>query len=85
MGIKMNVGLVSTGLVSMLVFKRGGSKAFFSGLGAGAGLGYGWCQNDFFLKDPKLNDALIPKSLDDEANRYWNAVSGWVPSFAKFK
>jgi len=85
LGLKMNVGLIASGLVSMLVFKRTGSRAFMTGIGAGSGLGYAWCENDFYLKDPKLNDKMIPKSLESEISKYWKKVDNMVPNFAKFK
>jgi hypothetical protein len=85
LGLKMNVGLIGSGILSMLIFKRAGSRAFLTGIGGGSGFGYAWCQNDFYLKDPKINDALIPKSIEGEFQKYWSKVNGLVPDFAKFK
>ena len=83
LGLKGSVGLVSAGLLSVIVARRSCSRWFTAGLGAGVGVGYAWCQNDLFLKDPKLVD--LPTGFEAEFNKVWNKTSGYVPEFAKFK
>lgn len=83
LGLKGSVGLGSAGILSLLVARRSCTRWFVAGLGGGAGFGYGWCQNDMFLKDPKLVD--LPVGLEAEFNKVWTKTSGYVPAFAKFK
>jgi len=83
LGLKGSVGLVSAGILSLLVARRSCTRWLVAGLGGGAGLGYGWCQNDMFLKDPKLVD--LPTGFEAEFNKIWTKTSGFVPAFAKFK
>ena len=84
LGIKTTVGIVSSGLLSLLVARRSVSRLFVTGLGTGFGMGYGWCQNDFYLKNPTQSVGL-PESFQAEFDRYWKKASGSIPDFAKFK
>ena len=81
--LKSTFGLVSSGLLSLLVARRAPSRMFVTGLGAGMGLGYGWCQNDSYLKDPKSTE--LPHTLQGEFDKYWGRAASAVPSFARFR
>ena len=84
LGIKGSLGLVSSGIISLLVARNSASRMFLTGLGSGLGLGYAWCQNDAFLKDPKsLVD--LPKDFQTEFDIAWKKAASYVPDFAKFK
>ena len=83
LGIKGGIGLVSAGVISLLVARKSCSRMFVTGMGSGLGLGYAWCQNDVFLKDPKAIE--LPKDFQSEFDRAWKKASSYVPEFAKFK
>lgn len=83
MGLKTQAGLVLSGLASLLLARRAGTRLLLTGLGTGWGAGYAWCQNDYYLKDPASTQ--LPLSLESEVDKYYQMINQSIPSFLKFK
>lgn len=81
--LKTGFGFSLGGISALLLARKAGGRLFITGIATGAGLGYAWCQNDMYLKDPKL--CSIPISFQNEFDEYWKRAAAKVPSFAKFK